>query len=112
MTTCTFPAVKRGDTWIFVFVWRQENTVVDLSESTARMQIRDYRTKELAGEISSIDGIIISGEEGKITASFSTEITKNIPPGQYVTDIEVTFGDQTVISSQTIQLLVEEDVTI
>jgi hypothetical protein len=112
MTTCTLSTVKRGDTWSFIFVWRQDNTIIDLTGASARMQLRERRTKELVASISTDDSIIIEGAAGKITANFPPILTKLVEAGQYVTDIEVTFTDGSVVSSQTVQLSVEEDVTI
>lgn len=112
MTTCTLPSVKRGDTWSFVFIWRQDSTVIDLTDCSARMQLRERRTKELVASISTDDSITIDGPAGKITATFPTSLTKLVEAGQYITDIEITFTDGAVVSSQTVQIVVEEDVTI
>lgn len=109
----TLPAVKRGDTWEFVFMWSDAMSPIDLSSCSARMQIRNKRTKELVAEASTLDeNIIVDGPAGKTIVEFSSLITKTVPPGTYLSDIQITFPiPQRVLSSQTIQIIVEEDFT-
>ena len=109
----TLPSVKRGDTWGFVFMWSNSSTPLDLSSCSARMQIRNKRTKQLVAEVSTEDeNIAIEGPEGKTTVEFPASITETIPPGTYLSDVQITFPlPQRVLSSQTIQIIVEEDIT-
>ena len=109
----TLPSVKRGDTWGFVFMWSNSSTPLDLSSCSARMQIRNKRTKELVAEVSTEnDNIIIDGPAGKTTVEFPSSITANVPPGTYLSDVQITFPlPERVLSSQTIQITVEEDIT-
>jgi hypothetical protein len=108
----TLPTVKRGDTWSFIFTWKSCFAPIDLSECSARMQVRNQRTKELVASIDSSTDITIDGPNGIVNARFPAEMTANIEEGSYLTDVELTFNNSTVISSQTVRLIVEEDVTV
>ena len=107
------PAVKRGDTWNFVFAWKNNNIPTNLTDCEARMQIREKRTGELMGEVSTASlSIIIEGIAGKVNVSFPASITETIPPGTYETDLELTFPvTGQVQSSGTMQVIVDADIT-
>lgn len=108
----TLPTVKRGDTWIFSFLWKNNNTPIDLSDCTAKMQIRRKKTRSLLIEADSNSGVIIEGTLGKVTITFSADLTTTVEPGQHETDLQVTFTSTgEVRSSQTLSLTVEEDIT-
>lgn len=109
----TLPAVKQGDTWTFVFTFKNKTTPLDLTHCSARMQIRAKRTKQLYAEVTSDnDEITVEGLAGKVTAVFSAEKTNQIPVGTHLSDVELTFpGTGHVMSSQTVQIVVEEDIT-
>lgn len=112
-TYTTLPTVKQGDTWTFVFTFKNKITPIDLSGCSARMQIRAKRTKQLYAESTTTDdSITIDGALGKITVTFSAEKTTQVPVGTHLSDVEVTFpGTGHVMSSQTVQIVVEEDIT-
>ena len=113
MRSNALPAVKRGDTWNFVFSWKNNNIPTNLTDCQARMQIREKRTGELMGEVSTANlSIIIEGIVGKVNVSFPSSITALIPPGTYETDLEITFPvTGQVQSSGTLQIVVDEDIT-
>lgn len=102
-------SVKRGDTWRITLTWLQElaGDPVDLSECTAKMQVRDKR-KVLLAEAASCT---IDTATGAITALFEPEITATVTPGICYTDQELTFLDESVMSSPTLSLLVVQDQT-
>jgi len=104
--------VKRGDTWIFSFTWKNGTTLIDLSNCTARMQIRKKRGGELLADVSTDNSITIDGELGKVTAIFPSSVTVNVDPGIHETDLQITFTSTgEVRSSQTLTLTVLEDIT-
>lgn len=104
--------VKRGDTWRFSFIWKSNGTPIDLSDCTARMQVRKKRVGTLLGEVSSIDGITIIGIEGKVDAVWSADITAAMELGMHETDLQITFTSTgEVKSSETLTITVIEDVT-
>jgi len=108
----TLPGVKRGDTWKFVFSWKNDNTPIDLTDCTARMQVRAKRTGALLAEATSDDGhITIEGLAGNVNVEFPHALTNNVAIGTHDSDLEITFPDGTVQSSSTVQIVVEEDIT-
>ena len=108
----TLPSVKQGDTWTFVFTFKNKTTPIDLSGCTARMHIRGKRTKQLYAESTTDDGITIGGLDGTVNVVFSAEKTNLVPAGTHLSDVEITFPESGyVMSSQTVQIVVEEDIT-
>ena len=105
------PPFKRGDTWNLVFVWKSNNTLIDLTGCTARMQIRKKRSGTLLAEISTDNGIEIAGSEGRVNISFPANITANVEAGTHETDLEITFPSGDVQSSQTLDIPVIEAIT-
>lgn len=104
--------VKRGDTWIFSFTWKSDGTPIDISDCTARMQVRKRRLGTLLAEVSTDDTISIEGQNGKVTATFPATITSDVEPGIHETDLQLTFTSTgEVRSSQTLVLTVQEDIT-
>lgn len=104
--------VKRGDTWIFSFVWKSNGTPIDLSDCTARMQVRKKRFGDLLAEVNSTTDIVIDGGSGTVTVTFPAELTADVEPGQHDTDLQITFASTgEVRSSQTLTLTVLEDIT-
>lgn len=107
------PPVKRGDTWTFTFSWKNQNTPIDLTGCSARMQIRDKRTGEMFAESSTVDNsITIDGLAGGVSVEFSSDKTSFIDPGTYYSDLEITFPvSGRVQSSGTVIIIVQGDIT-
>lgn len=107
------PPVKRGDTWTFSFSWRNQGTPIDLTDCTARMQVRDKRTNTLFAEsLSSDNSITINGVEGNVSVEFTPNKTSEVPPGTYYSDLEITYPvSGRVQSSGTIIIVVQGDIT-
>jgi hypothetical protein len=104
--------VKRGDTWIFSFTWKNDGTPIDISDCTARMQIRKRRIGTLLAELDSESGIVIDGPIGKVTATFPASATELVEPGVHETDLQLTFTSTgEVRSSKTMTVTVLEDIT-
>lgn len=103
------PAQKRGDTWRMVFRWTQNNgQPVNLAGCAARLQVRHSVSKKLAA---TPDSLVFDLEVGTVTAVFLPATTELVKPGQYLTDMEIVYADNSVQSSGTLQLPVAEDVT-
>lgn len=101
--------VKRGDTWRQTFTWRQGSETgdpVDLTGCTARLQVRD-RTGDLI--LDATDDLTINGATG--TISVDVLIPSTVLPGKYIFDVEVTYTDGFVQSTETQTLKIEGDIT-
>ena len=112
MTACPapelvcLPHLKRGDTWRLAFVWQQDDgSPVDLTGGTAALQVRDQRNR-LVG---TPDDISVDLETATVHVTFAAETTALIPAGAHYTDLQMTFADGEVRSSQTCLLPVLED---
>ena len=107
----TILTVKRGDTWNIRFDWKNNNTPINLTGCTAKMQIRD-KADTLLTTVTTSDHITISGTAGTVNVSFPATSTDNIDPGTYYSDLEITFPiTGQVQSSSTIQFQVQQDIT-
>lgn len=103
------PAVKRGDTWDLLFQWRQaDGTPVNLSGCTARLQVRDTARQVAASPAS----ITLDAAAGTVNVNFEPAVTRLVAPGEYRTDLEITWADGRVRSSPTVLLTVLEDCTL
>ena len=113
MNFITLPPVKRGDTWSFAFSWKDQNTPINLSNCTARMQIRDKSTLAIVAEATTDNNyIVINGSTGEVSVTYPASETTDISPGSYVSDLEITFTDTGVVkSSNTISIEVLADIT-
>jgi hypothetical protein len=108
--TCKISSVKRGDTWKYQFAWKSNNSPVDLTDCTALMQIRAKRTGDLIAEATTADNsITIDGPAGLVDVVFSN--TEDAPVGTHEADLQITFPDNTIQSSSTLQIIVEEDIS-
>ena len=110
MTPAVLPALKRGDTWTLVFVVRQTpgGAPVDLTGCAAALQVRHPRTDAL---IATADSLAITPQTGTVTVTFLPATTVAVAVGTYLTDLEITFADGEVRSSQTLTLAVLADYT-
>ena len=111
------PTVKNGDTWMFSFVWSNNNTPIDLTGCTAKMQIRDAANAIVATAPATATSpllpntITITGLTGTVSVTFSSNFTAPITAGSYKSDLQLTFPDGTVQSSSTVTITVEAGIT-
>lgn len=105
------PSVKNGDTWKFSFVWSNNNTPIDLTGCTGKMQIRDSSGSLMATASSANSEITITGSTGTVNVVFPAATTALIPAGSYKSDLQLTFPDTTVQSSSTLTITVEAGIT-
>ena len=111
--------VKRGDTLSQVFTWQNENgAAIDLSACTARLQIRDRDNTAVVSVTSATSALAIEpvlGETdttGQVYLTIDASTMATIAPGTYYVDLELTFADGTVRSTETITLIVLRDITV
>ena len=106
---------KRGDTWLRDFVCTSGSVPADLTGCTVRLQLRASAEEETAAlDISTEDGEITieqDADECVIHIDVGADVTELIEPLTYVADMEITWPDGTVESTETIKWVVEADVT-
>lgn len=104
--------LKRGDTWRAVFTWTQGDDPVDLTGCTARLMVRARRADELLLDLTSPDGgLTLTPLTGVVTVLATAAQTATLPVGTHVFDLELTYPDGSVQSTETAFLTVLEDVT-
>lgn len=110
MTPTVLPALKRGDTWTLAMVVNQTpgGPPVDLTGCAAALQVRHPRTDAVVATPDSLD---IAPQTGTVTIVFLPATTAVVPVGTYLTDLQLTFADGEVRSSQTLTLAVLADYT-
>lgn len=105
-------SLKRGDTWNQSFYWKQGSTTgepVNLIGCTARMQLRS-KDDELV--LDATPYLTVSGAEGGVLVSIPANKTALFPVDSLLFDIEITFVDGTVKSTDTMKIKIIEDVTL
>ncbi len=108
-------SVKRGDTLKINFIWSEENTNIplNLTGCSARLHIRNSRTKELLIDANTDNGrLTIEGALGLIKLVIDSDDMANLPIGLHVFDLELIFTDGSVLSSETQNLEILQDITI
>jgi hypothetical protein len=110
MTPLRLGPVKRGDTWDLACTLRQTTggAPVDLTGCAAALQVRHAQTDAL---VAAPDSIVIDPLVGGVTLTFLPATTAAIVPGTYYADLEITFADGRVRSTETLVLAVERDQT-
>lgn len=102
--------LKRGDTFEVRFVWKQteSNTPVNLVGVSPRCHIRN-KDRELVLDASIY--LTTTPEQGLIVLKIPPSKTKLFPLEKLVFDLELTFSNGDVISSDTFTIQVIEDIT-
>lgn len=104
---------KRGDTIALNFKFTDcENEPINLSDCIARLQIRFVKTNELTVCTTNYDMLTISPDLGEILMIIPPELTKTFKIGRHAFDLEITFHDGTVVSSETKYLDIVMDITV
>jgi hypothetical protein len=104
--------LKRGDTWRLVFTYTDAAGVaVDLSGASAHMQMRTAidGTVILDWDTAGTDLVIASNT---VTLTVDPTDTADLAVGVYLSDLEITYPDGTVDSTETFKLEVEADITV
>ena len=85
----------QGPTFSRVITWKNSSgTAIDLTNYTARMQVRDgySATSSLLSLTTENGGITLGGVAGTITLVASATATAALTPDQYVYDLEMITG--------------------
>ncbi len=86
--------INQGETYGQAFVWKENDTPVNLTGYSARMQIRRSVTSPAATlSLTTANGKITLGSAGQITLGIDAIATANLDAGNYVYDLEVVTGD-------------------
>jgi hypothetical protein len=110
--------LKRGDTWEAEFYFRLDDSVADLTGCTARMQVRSSGDAlVLSAQTSPTDPalvgtLVVDGTAGLVTLTVPKGLTSALVPGKYYADVELTYADGSVRSSETFQVKVTKDITL
>ncbi len=110
MATLRLGPVKRGDTWDIACTLRQTagGDPVDLTGCAAALQVRNAQTDAL---VAAPDSITLDPLVGGVSLTFLPDTTAAIVPGTYYADLQITFPDGRVRSTETLALAVERDQT-
>jgi hypothetical protein len=103
MTDAPDLRVKRGDTWTWTCTFTDpDGEPVDLTGTTARLQVRGPRNALIAD----YSDLLVVGD-----SNVSLSVLHDMPIGLFEFDIELTFTDGTVASTETKTVEVWRDVT-
>jgi hypothetical protein len=85
--------IEQGSNFQLQFRWKVDGVIVDLTSSTAEMQLRrSYSTPVVFG-LNSFNGrILLGGALGTVSLELSPEETAEIPAGNFLYDLEITTG--------------------
>lgn len=104
--------MKRGDTFKLTFRYQNSGgSAIDLTGCTARLQIRAKRTGTLLLEAATASGVTVYGPTGTIALLVTPDKTRTLPIGTHEFDLELTYPDGTVSSTETSLVKVIEDIT-
>ena len=80
----------QGASWDYTLTWTTSGTPVNLTNYTARMQVRvSHPDQATVLSITSGSGITLGGTAGTILLEASPATTAGVPSGQYVSDLEL-----------------------
>lgn len=83
------PSFVQGETWSIQFTWKMDNTAVDLTNYTARMQIRNARYGAPLLSLTNGSGITLGGAAGTIIVALTATQTAALPTGALLYDLEL-----------------------
>lgn len=83
----------QGSTFSRTLTYEIDNTPVNLTGYSARMQVRvDYATTTTLVSLTSGSGITLGGSAGTITFTITAAASALLPPGSWVYDLELVSG--------------------
>ena len=83
----------QGATFRYVLTWLEDDVPKNLTNYTARMQVREHiNAAATILSISTDDDITLGGAAGTITIEVAASDTDDIDPGLYVYDLELVTG--------------------
>jgi hypothetical protein len=104
----------QGDTFNVAPVWKINNSYVNVTGYSAKMQVRQAVTStSTIVEMSTVNGRIVAGTiDGKFTITLSAADSAALPPGNYIYDLDVTSPGGTVTTLLTGGFAVVAQVTV
>lgn len=104
---------NQGSTFTRRLVYKINHEVVNLTGYSARMQVRpNYGSDNLVVNLSTGNGITITGATGTIVITITAGATTNIIAGTYLYDIELVAPDTTVQRILEGKFVVKPEVTV
>lgn len=111
--------IKRGDTWQADFLFRENDATADLTGCTARLQVRTKAdvliltaSTNAPTDPVTVGFLEVDGSAGKVSLSVDKALMTGITPAKYYADLELTYPDGTVRSSDTFTVNVRKDITL
>jgi hypothetical protein len=88
----------QGTTFDTTLTWKIENTPVDVSGYSARLQVREtYNSEDYIVNLTNLNGgITLGGSAGTINLLINATDTSNFVIGDHVYDLELISGNTTV----------------
>jgi hypothetical protein len=84
--------IEQGATWGHKVTWLEidTNNPIDLTEYSARMQVRQYTYGDVIIELTSDNGkVVLGGTAGTIELALTAEETSSLPVGELKYDLEL-----------------------
>jgi hypothetical protein len=105
--------IEQGATFNLLLTWKINDTLVNLTGYTARLQARvDVEDSELILSLTTANGgITLGGAAGTISLDQTATQTTLLPAGTYVYDLELIASNSTVTRLVQGELLVSPEVT-
>jgi predicted MFS family arabinose efflux permease len=105
--------IEQGATFNLLLTWKINNTLVNLTGYTARLQARvDVEDTELVLSLTTANGgITLGGAAGTISLDQTATQTTLLPAGTYVYDLELIAANSTVTRLVQGELLISPEVT-
>ena len=102
--------IKRGDTWKVTFTYKQpDGSPLDLTGCSARLQVRSKSNGELLlSADTTLGGLTLTPAEGLLTLTAATD---DLPVGSHEFDLEMTYADGSIQSTDTMILKVLADIS-
>lgn len=83
----------QGSTFSRALTYKVDNSPVDLTGYSARLQIREYHySDEFIANLTDLAGITLGGSAGTINVLIAASATQEFVPGSYVYDLELVAG--------------------
>jgi hypothetical protein len=80
----------QGASFDYTFTWKLNNSTVNLTGYTARMQVRrNHRSEDVVLSFTDQDGITLGGSTGTVTVEADPETTAAVDAASYVYDLEL-----------------------
>lgn len=85
--------IEQGSTFQKQFRWKVDGQVMNLTGYTAKMQLRRSHSSPVVFELSTTNNrILLGGNTGVVSLELTPQETSSIPAGNFVYDLEVSFG--------------------